>query len=108
LYRSARKVLALPDHVKIWTGHDYPGDGERDPEPWTSVAEHRARNKLVRDGISEQEFVERRTERDTQLAAPRLVHESLQVNIRAGQLPRVDKTGMRTFKLPIQVEAEGL
>ncbi|KAK4234172.1 metallo-beta-lactamase superfamily protein [Achaetomium macrosporum] len=108
LYKSARKLMALPDHVKIWTGHDYPGVEERDPEAWTSVAEHRARNKHVRDGISEQEFVEKRRERDSQLAAPRLLHESLQVNIRAGQLPRVDEAGMRAFKLPVEVQAEGL
>ncbi|KAK3302928.1 beta-lactamase-like protein [Chaetomium strumarium] len=108
LYRSARKLLALPGHVRIWTGHDYPGEGEREAESWTSVAEHRARNKLVRDGVSEQEFVERRNERDSQLSAPRLLHESLQVNIRAGQLPRSDNAGMRAFKLPIVVQAEGL
>ncbi|KAL2126523.1 hypothetical protein VTI74DRAFT_756 [Chaetomium olivicolor] len=108
LYHSARKLLSLPDHVKVWVGHDYPVDGERDPEPCTSVGEHRQRNKHLRDGISEEEFVEMRKERDSKLAAPRLVHESLQVNIRAGQLPKVDEDGMRAFKLPVKVQAEGL
>jgi hypothetical protein len=99
--------LALPDHVKIWTGHDYPGEGERAPEPWTSVGEHRARNKHIRDGVSEDEFVRMRSERDRHLAAPRLVHESLQVNIRAGQLPKVDESGKRTFRLPVNIQGEG-
>src|SRR5690242_16901776 len=45
LWHSARKLLSLPDHVKIWTGHDYAVEGEREPEPWTSVGEHRTRNK---------------------------------------------------------------
>jgi len=107
LYQSARKLLSLPDNVKVWTGHDYPVEGERGPEPWTSVGEHRARNKHIRDGVSEEEFVEMRSERDKNLAAPRLVHESLQVNIRAGQLPKADEAGMRTFKLPLKVQGEG-
>ena len=107
LYHSAKKLMALPDHVKIWTGHDYPVEGERAPESWTSVGEHRANNKHIRDGISEGEFVEMRSERDKHLAAPRLVHESLQVNIRAGHLPKVDEAGMRTFKLPIKVKDQG-
>ncbi|KAK3900197.1 beta-lactamase-like protein, partial [Staphylotrichum tortipilum] len=107
LYHSVRKLMALPDQVKIWTGHDYPVEGERAPESWSSVGEHRAKNKHVRDGIGEDEFVEMRSERDKHLAAPRLVHESLQVNIRAGHLPKVDAAGMRTFKLPIKVKSEG-
>lgn len=107
LYQSARKLLSLPDHVRIWTGHDYPAEGEREPQPWTSVGEHRERNKHIRDGVQEDEFVEMRSERDRKLAAPRLIHESLQVNIRAGQLPKVDGTGMRTFKLPVKVDGEG-
>lgn len=106
LYQSARKLLSLPDHVKIWTGHDYPVEGERPPEPWTSVGEHRARNKHIRDGVTQNEFVAMRSERDSGLAAPRLLHESLQVNIRAGQLPKVDEVGMRTFKLPVKIQEE--
>ncbi|KAK3291042.1 beta-lactamase-like protein [Chaetomium fimeti] len=107
LYQSARKLLALQDHVKIWIGHDYPVDGERGPEPWTTVGEHRGSNKHIRDGVTEDEFVQMRSERDRNLAAPRLIHESLQVNIRAGQLPRVDAAGMRTLKVPLKVQGEG-
>ncbi|AEO60324.1 hypothetical protein MYCTH_2309474 [Thermothelomyces thermophilus ATCC 42464] len=107
LYQSARKLLSLPDHVKVWVGHDYPPEGERAPEPWTTVGEHRARNKHVRDGVTEDEFVQMRNARDKVLGAPRLLHESLQVNIRAGQLPRADESGMRTLRLPIKVPDEG-
>lgn len=96
-------LLSLPDNVRIWTGHDYPDAGRPAPQPWATVAEHRARNKHLRDGITAREFVEMRAQRDKQLAAPRLVHESLQVNIRGGQLPKVDEVGMRAFKLPVTV-----
>jgi hypothetical protein len=102
-----KKLLALPNHVKVWIGHDYPVEGERGPEPWTTVGEHRARNKHIRDGVSEDEFVQMRSERDKSLGAPRLIHESLQVNIRAGQLPKVDEAGMRAFKAPVKVQGGG-
>lgn len=99
-------LLSLPDHVRVWTGHDYPAEGRRGPQPWTSVGEHRARNAHVRDGVTEDEFVAVRAERDRTLAPPRLVHESLQVNIRAGHLPGVDEAGMRALKVPIKVQGE--
>lgn len=104
LYHSARMLLSLPDHVRIWTGHDYPAEGERPPEPWASVGEHRRKNKHVRDGITEKEFVTTRSGRDKTLAAPRLVHESLQVNIRAGHLPGADEAGTRVLKVPLNVQ----
>ncbi|KAK4136091.1 Metallo-hydrolase/oxidoreductase [Trichocladium antarcticum] len=107
LYYTGRMLLSLPDNVRIWTGHDYPVEGERAPEPWATVAEHRAQNKHLRDGVTEKEFVEARMDRDRQLAAPRLVHESLQVNVRGGKLPEVDAGGIRSFKLPVKVEGEG-
>ncbi|GAB1317021.1 Putative metallo-beta-lactamase domain protein [Madurella fahalii] len=106
LYHSARMLLSLPDHVRIWTGHDYPAEGERGPEPWASVGEHREKNKHVRDGITEEEFVATRSGRDKTLAAPRLVHESLQVNIRAGHLPQADEAGMRVLMVPVSVQGE--
>ncbi|TDZ19974.1 Glyoxylase B2 [Colletotrichum orbiculare MAFF 240422] len=55
LYRSGRRLLSLPGHVKIWTGHDYPPDGRTDPVPWTTVQDHRAHNKHLKDGIAEDE-----------------------------------------------------
>lgn len=107
MYSSARKLLSMPDHVKIWVGHDYPDESRAGPEPMATVGEHRARNKHVREGVSEEEFVAMRRERDSSLSAPRLVHESLQVNIRAGHLPKANGEGMRLFHLPVKIP-EGL
>ena len=78
LFRSGRKLLSLSDHVKIWTGHDYPPQGRGDPVPWMSVQDHKKLNKHFKDGISEEEFVALRKERDAGLAEPKLLHQSLQ------------------------------
>ncbi|KAK1750421.1 putative beta-lactamase hydrolase-like protein [Echria macrotheca] len=104
LYQSAKKLLSLPGHVQIWTGHDYPPEGEREPVPGVSVAEHRERNKHLRDGVTEKQFVAMRRERDAHLAAPRLLHESLQVNVRAGRLPKENEAGMRLLKVPLKTK----
>ncbi|KAJ5650700.1 uncharacterized protein N7484_004423, partial [Penicillium longicatenatum] len=103
LYESSRKLLALDDHVKIWPGHDYPPEGRDSPIPWMSVADHRRQNKHVGDVVSEKEFVTLRTERDAKLNAPRLLHQSLQVNIRAGHLPRPMSSGYRMLHLPLKL-----
>ncbi|KAJ5517160.1 hypothetical protein N7527_008720 [Penicillium freii] len=105
LFRSGRKLLSLPDHFKIWTGHDYPPEG-RDPVPWVSVQGHKKLNKHLKDGISEEEFVTLRKERDAGLAAPKLLHQSLQVNIRAGHLPSPTKFGHRLLHLPLKLTGE--
>ncbi len=68
-----------------------------------SVREQKKQNKHLRDLISEQEFVKMRTERDKGLAAPRLLHQSLQVNIRAGRLPRKEESGHRMLRLPLRL-----
>ncbi|EXJ73571.1 uncharacterized protein A1O5_03332 [Cladophialophora psammophila CBS 110553] len=102
LFKSGRKLLALPDHVKIWTGHDYPPAGRDDPVPWMSVEQHRQRNKHLKDGTTEEEFVTRRNERDAGLAEPRLMHQSLQMNIRAGRLPKATQQGFRMLHLPLK------
>ncbi|OIW22650.1 putative metallo-beta-lactamase domain protein [Coniochaeta ligniaria NRRL 30616] len=92
LYNSARRRLldVLPGDVKVWTGHGFrsssaPEDAK--PMPYTTIRDHRAQNKHLKDGVSESEFVAQRRERDTGLPEPRLIHESLQWNIRAGRLP---------------------
>ncbi|KAJ6095695.1 hypothetical protein N7486_006441 [Penicillium sp. IBT 16267x] len=103
LFQSSRKLLALDDHVKIWPGHDYPPEGRDYPIPWMSVADHRKQNKHVGGVVSEKEFVTLRTERDAKLNAPRLLHQSLQVNIRAGQLPRPMSSGYRMLHLPLKL-----
>ncbi|PSN67561.1 putative metallo-beta-lactamase domain protein [Corynespora cassiicola Philippines] len=87
LFDSGRKLLSLSDDVKIWTGHDYPPAGRDKPVPFMTVKEHGEQNKHLKSGISEEEFVKLRHERDAALAAPRLLHQSLQINIRAGRLP---------------------
>ncbi|KAB2573653.1 metallo-beta-lactamase domain protein [Lasiodiplodia theobromae] len=104
LFRSGKKLLSLPDHVKIWTGHDYPPDGRTDPVPWMSVRDHRAQNKHLKDGVTHEAFVAQRKERDAQLAAPRLLHQSLQVNIRAGHPPEPTESGHRFLHLPLKLQ----
>ncbi|KAH7150149.1 putative metallo-beta-lactamase domain protein [Dactylonectria estremocensis] len=102
LFNSGRRLLSLPDHVKIWTGHDYPPESRDGPVPWMSVKDHKAQNKHLRDGITEQEFVALRKERDATLAEPRLIHQSLQVNIRAGHLPKANEAGHRLLHVPMK------
>ncbi|CAG8948102.1 unnamed protein product [Penicillium salamii] len=103
LFQSGRKLLSLPGHVKIWTGHDYPPAG-REPMPWLSVQDHRELNKHLKDGVNEDMFVALRQERDAGLAAPRLLHQSLQINIRAGRLPAPTEAGQRLLHVPLKIE----
>jgi glyoxylase-like metal-dependent hydrolase (beta-lactamase superfamily II) len=101
LYRSIRKILTLPPETRIFVGHDYLPQS-RDTFIWeTTVAEERARNVHVHDGITEDDFVEMREARDKTLAAPRLILPSLQVNIRAGALPPAEADGQVYLKLPV-------
>lgn len=101
LYQSIRKILALPPQTRIFVGHDYLPES-RDTFIWeTTVAEERARNVHVHDGVSEDDFVEMREARDKTLAAPRLILPSLQVNIRAGALPPAEADGQVYLKLPV-------
>ncbi|KAL5361898.1 beta-lactamase-like protein [Aspergillus floccosus] len=104
LYRSGRKLLSLPDQVKIWTGHDYPPETRGDPVPFMSVQDHRSQNKHLMDGITAEAFVTLRKERDTNLAEPRLLHQSLQMNIRAGRLPLPTQSGQRMLHLPLRLQ----
>ncbi|WP_424959269.1 MBL fold metallo-hydrolase [Hyphomicrobium sp. 1Nfss2.1] len=101
LFRSIRRVLeTLPLETRIFICHDY-GPGGREIRWETTVAEERAKNIHVRDGVSEEEFVAMRCARDSALAMPRLILPSLQVNIRAGNLPAPDTKGKRHLKVPI-------
>ncbi|CAG8211347.1 unnamed protein product [Penicillium olsonii] len=103
LFQSGRKLLSLPGHVKIWTGHDYPPAGRSEPVPWMSVHDHRELNKHLKEGITEDEFVAMRQERDAGLAAPKLLHQSLQINIRAGRLPAPTEAGQRLLHVPLKL-----
>ncbi|KAL1748660.1 beta-lactamase-like protein [Schizophyllum fasciatum] len=100
LYRSLQKLLSLPADYEIFVGHDYPNGREKNCA--TTVAEQRQRNKHVKDGTTERDFVEFRTQRDKVLKVPRLIHPSLQVNVRAGRLPPPDpETGLSYFRTPL-------
>ncbi|KAA0686100.1 MBL fold metallo-hydrolase [Azospirillum brasilense] len=101
LYRSIRRILALPPATRLFTGHDYKAPG-RDEYAWEStVAEQRACNVHVRAGVGEDEFVALRTARDRTLDMPKLILPSVQVNVRAGQLPPAEENGKRYLKIPI-------
>ncbi|MFN4275465.1 MAG: MBL fold metallo-hydrolase [Ferrovibrio sp.] len=101
LYRSIQKLFALPPETRLFMCHDYKAPG-RDEYRWeTTVAEERARNIHVRDGIGEDEFVAMRTKRDATLDMPRLILPSVQVNMRAGHMPPAEANGVRYLKLPV-------
>lgn len=101
LYRSIRKILALPPHTRVFVGHDYLPAGRTEYRWETTVAEQRAGNIHAHDGISEADFVTMRTARDKTLEAPLLILPSLQVNIRAGAMPPASPGGHVYFKLPV-------
>lgn len=102
LYRSIRRLLELPAETRLFMCHDYKAPG-RDRHAWeTTVREQKARNVHVHDGVSESEFVEMRKARDATLAAPTLLLPSIQVNIRAGRLPRAESNGVSYLKIPIR------
>ena len=101
LYRSMKKLLALPPQTRLWMCHDYKAPG-RDAYAWQStVAEQRAHNPHVKDGVTEDQFVAFRTKRDATLAAPLLLLPSIQVNIRAGRFPPAESNGVRYLLVPV-------
>jgi glyoxylase-like metal-dependent hydrolase (beta-lactamase superfamily II) len=101
LYRSIRRILSLPPETRLFMCHDYKAPG-RNTYAWeTTVAAERERNVHVRDGVTEDEFVARRTERDRTLAMPVLILPSVQVNIRAGRLPTPEANGVSYLKIPV-------
>ncbi|GAA6162688.1 MBL fold metallo-hydrolase [Pelagimonas sp. KU-00592-HH] len=101
LYQSIQKILALPDETRIFVGHDYKAPG-RDEYAWeTTVAEQRARNIHVGEGKDKDAFVEMRDARDATLDMPKLIIPSLQVNMRAGQMPEPDEKGDVFLKVPV-------
>ncbi len=102
LYRSIKKVLSLPSEMRLFMCHDYGPDG-REIRWETTVADERAHNIHVRDGVTEDEFARMRTARDQTLAMPRLIIPAIQVNIRAGRLPSADDNGVRYLKVPLNV-----
>lgn len=102
LFRSIRKVLALPPETRLHLCHDYPPEG-RAPAWETTVAEQRSSNIHVHDGVTEAEFVAMRSARDRTLAMPTLILPSIQVNVRAGNLPPAEDNGVRYLKIPLDL-----
>ncbi len=101
LYRSIRRLLSLPGETRMFLCHDYKAKG-RDVFAWeTTVADQRAHNIHLHDGVSEEDFVAMREARDATLSMPRLILPSVQVNMRAGHLPPAEDNGVSYLKLPV-------
>lgn len=100
LYQSVHKLLDLPAHTRLFMCHDYPPDG-RAPAWQSTVADQRAHNIHVHDGVTQEEFVALRTRRDATLEMPVLLLPSVQVNIRAGALPPAEANGTAYLKIPL-------
>jgi glyoxylase-like metal-dependent hydrolase (beta-lactamase superfamily II) len=100
LYESIQRLYALPPETRVFVCHDY-GPGGRERQHETTIAAQRGGNIHVREGVSEAEFVELRTRRDATLAVPDLLYPSVQVNVRAGELPPPESNGRRYLKIPI-------
>lgn len=110
LYRSAAKLLGHPGHFRLYTGHDYPPKdrGVRNPEqsgeiPYTTVEQQSKENKHVKLGTQEAEFVKMRSERDSTLSEPKLLRQSMHVNLRGGRLPACAMEGFKLEQVPAGV-----
>ncbi|TAK86761.1 MAG: MBL fold metallo-hydrolase [Aquabacterium sp.] len=102
LYRSMRRLLALPPQTRVFVCHDYPPAGRQ--AAWeTTVAEQRNSNIHMRDGVGEDEFVRMREARDRTLEVPMLILPSIQINIRAGHFPPPEGDGVSYLKIPLNV-----
>jgi glyoxylase-like metal-dependent hydrolase (beta-lactamase superfamily II) len=99
LFRSIQAILALPATTRLFVGHDYCKDG-REPKWEATVAEHKAKNIHVKDGVTEAQFVKLRNERDKTLSLPDRMLAALQVNLRGGRLPEPESDGRSYFKIP--------
>ncbi|SCK11878.1 MBL fold metallo-hydrolase [Vogesella sp. LIG4] len=102
LFHSVQRLLSLPDNTRLWLCHDYPPDS-RAPSACSTVAEQKAANVHVRSGVSEADFVALRQARDATLGAPVLLIPSIQVNIRAGNLPPPAANGHAYLKIPLDL-----
>ena len=101
LYRSVQRLMGMPPDTRLFMCHDYPPEGRPEPQGIWTVAQQRAHNIHVHDGITEAEFVAMRQARDATLGMPRLILPSVQVNIRAGELPPAEDNGTRYLKIPL-------
>lgn len=103
LYRSiSEKLFKLPDETRVFVGHDYKGNGTRDPQWETSIGEQKRANIQLRAETSKDDYVRMRDARDATLSAPRLLLPSLQVNIDGGRLPEPEANGTSYLKIPVR------
>jgi glyoxylase-like metal-dependent hydrolase (beta-lactamase superfamily II) len=101
LFRSIQRIFELPDETRLFMCHDYKAEG-RDEYKWeTSVGEEKQNNVHVHAGVKEEDFVRMRTGRDATLGMPRLILPSVQVNMRAGQMPPAEDNGTVYLKIPV-------
>jgi glyoxylase-like metal-dependent hydrolase (beta-lactamase superfamily II) len=105
LYRSIRRLLSLPPQTRLFMCHDYKAPGRDSYAFETTVAEQRANNVHVHEGVGEDEFVAMRNARDATLSAPTLLLPSIQVNIRAGRFPPAEANGVRYLRIPVKFKA---
>lgn len=106
LWSSMNRLLALSPNTRLYTGHDYPPSGAsptREPMPYVTVADQRERNKHVKTGSTEEDFVRWRTERDSGLSEPRILHQAMQVNVRGGRMPGKTHNGKPLFQFVVNV-----
>jgi glyoxylase-like metal-dependent hydrolase (beta-lactamase superfamily II) len=100
LYRSIQKILSYPGQTKLYMCHDYPPNN-RPATGVSTVADEKANNIHVHDGVTEAQFVQMRTTRDNTLEMPTLILPSIQVNIRAGHFPEAESNGVSYLKIPL-------
>ncbi|MES2120667.1 MAG: MBL fold metallo-hydrolase [Pseudomonadota bacterium] len=103
LYRSVRRLMQLPDETRVFLCHDYKAPNREDFVWETTILAERTGNVHIHEGVSEDEFVEMRTQRDSTLAMPRLILPSLQVNMRGGRLPEPEDNGVSYLKVPVNL-----
>jgi glyoxylase-like metal-dependent hydrolase (beta-lactamase superfamily II) len=101
LYRSVRRLMALPNQTRVFLCHDYKAPNREEFVWETTILAERTGNVHLHDGVTEDEFVEMRTQRDATLGMPKLILPSLQVNMRAGHLPPPESDGVSYLKLPV-------
>ncbi len=107
LYDSIHKLLALPDETRLFMCHDYKAPG-RDEYAWETSVREQKNNRHIRDGVTREQFVAMRKERDATLAAPVLLLPSIQVNIRAGRFPRAEQNGVHYLLVPVKAKNSDL
>jgi glyoxylase-like metal-dependent hydrolase (beta-lactamase superfamily II) len=103
LYRSIRRLMALPDNTRVFLCHDYKAPNREEYVWETTILAERTGNVHVHEDVSEDDFVAMRTQRDATLAMPKLILPSVQVNMRAGHLPEPEENGTRYLKLPLNL-----